>query len=444
MQNDLPKQGTPDLTEREQEILRLIASGNSNKDIAQQLFISLNTVKVHLRNIFGKIGVNSRTEAAIYALHIGLAKSPEATEQGAGNLSPEGNLLNLLESTPDRILQRPSNGVRLASVIAIIAILLVVVGVAFFLEKQYVSLPTSASQMPPTPASRWQVLASLPTARSGLAIAAYENQVYAIGGETTQGVTGVVERYDPATDSWAKMSRKPIPATDINAAVIGGKIYVPGGLTSAGSVTDALEVYDPRQDTWGEGQRLPVPMSAYAMTAFEGRLYLFGGWDGEGYLASVLVYDPGKDQWASLTSMHVARGFAGAAEAGGNIYVVGGINDNQVLALNEEYQPEHDTWSQRSPLPIGRFAAGMTSIADTIYVVGGEGEKGSVFIPMQYSPQKDQWQEFQDPTSQTWSHLGLVHYQTRIFGVGGQWEGFPAAQIMSYQVLYSILIPALP
>jgi len=55
------------LTEREQEILLLIAEGKNNQEIADQLFIALKTVKVHVSNILAKLGVNDRTQAAIYA-----------------------------------------------------------------------------------------------------------------------------------------------------------------------------------------------------------------------------------------------------------------------------------------------------------------------------------------------------------------------------------------
>ncbi len=56
------------LTDREREILKLVAEGMSNKEVAGVLFISDKTVKNHLKNIFTKLGVNDRTKAAVLAL----------------------------------------------------------------------------------------------------------------------------------------------------------------------------------------------------------------------------------------------------------------------------------------------------------------------------------------------------------------------------------------
>src|SRR5512137_867688 len=69
-------QGNPELSERELEILKLLATGLSNKEIAAQLFLSPNTVKVHLRNIFAKLGVQSRTEATLVAIQRGYVSVP--------------------------------------------------------------------------------------------------------------------------------------------------------------------------------------------------------------------------------------------------------------------------------------------------------------------------------------------------------------------------------
>ncbi len=62
------------LTARELEIIKFLADGLSNKDIAESLYISEKTVKNHVSNIFKKLGVNDRTSAAIYAIKKGLKK----------------------------------------------------------------------------------------------------------------------------------------------------------------------------------------------------------------------------------------------------------------------------------------------------------------------------------------------------------------------------------
>jgi len=60
-----------ELTPRELDVIRLVAEGLSNKEIGQLLAISPRTVNFHLDNLFAKLGVRSRTEAAIFALRQG-------------------------------------------------------------------------------------------------------------------------------------------------------------------------------------------------------------------------------------------------------------------------------------------------------------------------------------------------------------------------------------
>jgi DNA-binding NarL/FixJ family response regulator len=67
----LPAASYESLTPREQELLKLVCQGLSNKKIAQHLFLSVRTVENHLANIYGKLGVRSRTEAAVLALQQG-------------------------------------------------------------------------------------------------------------------------------------------------------------------------------------------------------------------------------------------------------------------------------------------------------------------------------------------------------------------------------------
>jgi LuxR family maltose regulon positive regulatory protein len=63
------------LSERELEVLQLVAGGLTNQEIASRLFLALNTVKSHSRNIYGKLDVHSRTQAIARAQALGLPAS---------------------------------------------------------------------------------------------------------------------------------------------------------------------------------------------------------------------------------------------------------------------------------------------------------------------------------------------------------------------------------
>ncbi len=65
-----------ELTHREIEVLRLVAEGKTNAEIASNLFISVGTVKVHVERIIDKLGVSDRTQAAVRAVELGYVSSP--------------------------------------------------------------------------------------------------------------------------------------------------------------------------------------------------------------------------------------------------------------------------------------------------------------------------------------------------------------------------------
>lgn len=68
------------LTEREQEVLRLVATGLSNRDIASVLFVAESTVKTHVEHVIGKLGVSDRVQAAVWAARHGMAEIPKLNQ----------------------------------------------------------------------------------------------------------------------------------------------------------------------------------------------------------------------------------------------------------------------------------------------------------------------------------------------------------------------------
>ncbi len=418
-----------DLSKREREILSLVAKGSSNKEIARELHISTNTVKVHLRNIFTKVGASSRTEAAMYAVNAGIVE-----------ISGNG-------STADQAAETKQSSRNLLIGFGFFTILIVVGIIGIFALRVTSNVNQAAANQPIVAAEqRWEDKAPLSEARKGLALAGYGGEIFAIAGETAQGITGLVERYDPILDRWSKLDPKPVPVTDVSAAVIGGKIYIPGGRTQSGEITDILEIYSPLEESWEKGADLPVGLSGYAIVPYEGNLYLFGGWDGESYRNNVYEYNPEQDRWREMTPMSTVRGFAGAAVAGGKIFVVGGYDGRKGLTSIEVYIPEMDEtdadpWSEAFPLPASRYGMGVAGLGNMIHVVGGEVGEGGSQSSLVFSPQDGVWQEFDSPEAKTLTNLGLVPLETQLYLMGGQLGDDPTTKNSAYQAIYTFVMP---
>ncbi len=426
----------PELSEREREILKLVATGASNKEIAQKLVISPNTVKVHLRNIFSKIGVVSRTEATLYALRenlvpqVGQAAPPAAEPTEAPEARPwylEGGRL------PALILA--------AALLLAMGIFLLAGGAAIF-------RPQTAQPVPIAQVERWAALAELPLGISQPAAAPYENRILVIGGRSGQAVSPAVLSYEPAGDAWNRLADKPTPVSAAQAGVLGEKIYVPGGAGADGQPVDALEIYDPRSDAWEQAPRLPLPLSDYALAVFEGRLFLFGGWDGSGYVARVLVYDPVEERWSERAPLPREIGAAAAVVSGSKIYLIGGTDGRTVFDEVWAYYPNREddgekAWEERKALPEPRAGLSATALLNTIYVSGGGVKQdGASLDALRYDEQSDRWNSLEPAPQSYGEKTALVALDTRVHLLGGETGGQAQALHLSYQAVYTVLIPA--
>lgn len=456
------------LSEREQEILRLVATGAANKEIAHQLTISPNTVKVHVRNIFAKIGVSSRTEATLYAIKIGLVQAGDETPAAStGDLLketfPPGEATAHLQGLPGIMVDGDEPPQRTAPrsrriwpviTVGVVVILaaLVILGARLFPGAPV--LPTVVSQAAPTQPvlQRWFEKPSLPSPRRGMGVAEYGGAFYVIGGESNSGIDGALLRFDPANDSWTEQAEKPTPVTDVQAALIGEKIYVPGGRMPNGSMTDRLEVYDPRENKWETRASLPAALSAYALAPFEGKLYLFGGKSGDDFIDTVYQYDPETDRWQERSPLTAPRAFAGAAIIGGRIHLLGGYDGQQALNLNEAYFPARDedrgtgapsAWDTFAPLPDRRYAMGVASLAGMVFLLGGEGEQVGELPALQYQPETNTWALFDRPPTAVQAQPALIPYGNFLYAIGGDAEDGLSAAIQSYQAIYTISVPLL-
>ena len=88
------------LTQREHQILALLSEGRSNRSIAENLYVSEETVKGHVGAIFRKLGVTNRTQAAMMAVELGVERSPRAVT--GTDVPPRGSLMNVVSKDGPR------------------------------------------------------------------------------------------------------------------------------------------------------------------------------------------------------------------------------------------------------------------------------------------------------------------------------------------------------
>ncbi len=397
------------LSEREREILKLVATGASNQQIAADLGISINTVKVHVRNIFGKIGAASRTEASLLAVRGGLVElgridtvvQPEETEPILPELAPPirdevSSAVAVAQPAPAAASQS-----RIMTILGTLGGLIIALLVLWLLGVRFFSVPTQPAISPTAfignsiasseVNATWTIQPDMPVAISAAAASSVEGRIYIIGGQNATGASGKGWSYDPDKRAWLPMTDKPTPVSSIQAAVLDGKIWVPGGENN-GQVSNTLEAFDPQTNTWSKQAAMPEARSGYSIAAIDGRLYVFGGWDGTQARNETFVYDPGANSWAKAAPMPTARAYTAAASVDGKVYVLGGENSSGVLNINEVFTPalaSTGKWDVGAPMGIARSRFSSVATNNYVVVLGGANNE----TPARYDVRSLVWQD---------------------------------------------------
>ncbi|MBI1800280.1 MAG: hypothetical protein HYR71_01465 [Chloroflexi bacterium] len=453
---------SPVLSDRELEVLRLVATGATNNQIGRALFISVNTVKVHLNNIFTKLGVQSRTEAALYAVRHGwivlerpdapAASTTAAIAEIPASPAPAAPVAaapteTVVIAPPVGEVERPTGRGRVMALAFVLVLGLVVFPLASSAQpwREWLGAPAASSATAVvSPPPRWQRVAPLPAPRDAMAVATADNLIYLIGGQEAGGVVNAVSVYDPAANQWSRKADKPTALQGNSAAMIGGRVYVPGGCDAQDQPSAVMEIYDPASDSWQAGAPLPKALCHYALSTLEGRLYLFGGWDGRSMVSDVLVFDPARGEWSAHAPLPGPRADAAAAAIGERIFVVGGRQSEGLLDEVLSFDPTQpansaQVWARKPPLRHPRARLGLVVLAGNLYAMGG-GWSGPLRENERYDSATSQWSEFESAQETLWRVGAAAALDTKIYLFGG-WNSQPNDAVQLYTALYRFFLP---
>ncbi len=454
------------LTERELEVVRLVATGIGNKEIAAQLNVSPNTVRVHLRNIFTKLEAQSRTEVTMMAVRngwvdAGIAPAPDAEQAPATDAQAASveAFIDASEAQPTQPVIAPvpvapnpqplpplSLARKAAMVLAMLAFAVLALGLMQPASPDAAlqagdallgeNLPNTAVAESPATPSRWHPRASVRTARSRMAAVAVNNQIYVIGGEVDRAPSSEVLIYDPQADAWSEAPSKPTPVMNTGAAIVDGVIYVPGG-TAAGTIaTDRFEALELKSGKWKVLPALPKPVAGHAVVAQGNRVYVLGGRTLSGLNVEMWVFDIASGRWTQSPALPTPRSQLAAAVLNNRIYAVGGFDGQREYNICEVFDIAANAWGECAPMTIPRGGLGLAQVGAALYAIGG-GINGFVGFNEQYDPNANKWVPFELPQQRLgeWRNAGVASTSTQFYAIGGSTRGVPLSDNYVYEVL---------
>lgn len=262
----------------------------------------------------------------------------------------------------------------------------------------------------------WIAKANMLTARSYLSMAALDGKIYAVGGSTKDGVSRVVEVYDPATNTWTKKADMLRTRSRFGLAAVNGKLYAIGGDPNA----NTMEEYDPVTDKWTLKSSFPTYKIGLATAVYNNKIYLFGNLGGSD--PSVRVYDPITDKWDINGDMGISWFDLSALVIDDKIYLTGGtlVPGGATNAI-KIYDPVSCTVEDYTfTTPTIRTFSRAAAINDKIFVMGGTPyiTASNAKTVEQYDTKENTYIMSPDMITDRWN-FGIVAIEGKIYVAGG-------------------------
>ena len=268
----------------------------------------------------------------------------------------------------------------------------------------------------------WSSLPHMPQARQGMGVAVIGNDIYAIDGAAQPGhhaPTSTVQVLTAPAPSvqlagvWRKLRSTLFPVEMVPAAVVGGRIWVVGGLTGPEQSTNKTEFYDPTLHTWGPGPPLPIALSHAMMVGYQHTVWVIGGFVQRGSnptagdSARVLILNKNQDDWIPGPSLHHARAAGAAAVVGNKIVVAGGRTGDPAKLVTTTEIYNGTSWHDSTPITVPGDHVAAASDGTYLYAVGGAKLTSAINTAavQRFNPATGQWTQ-------------LTHLQTAANAVG--------------------------
>lgn len=196
--------------------------------------------------------------------------------------------------------------------------------------------------------------------------------------------------FNPATNSWSLGAAMPFAAAAPQTAVIGGQIYVAGGITTGNVTTNRVARYNPSNNTWTNLATMPGVGRNSAPAGTDGsKLYIFGGRVGgdspENGRTDILVYNPSSNSWSTLPqTLPIGRG--GTVKApfvNGEFYLIGGETSTAPIGRVDIFRPTTGAFRRGPDMLTPRHGIYPIFSNDRIHVAGG-GETSGLSYSRKY------------------------------------------------------------